>query len=117
MSEVIYPPQIEEVLLEWQEALENPEFLSEQGIHPYYVKQAVRETFGPVMMDQWLKMGEVQITEELAEPLIKRFIVSAIVLEMKDNGLIDSIEDENGEEVFWATAKGKEHGKNLMKDN
>lgn len=113
MSQTTYPTQIEEVLTEWQEALQDPEFLKEQEIDHAYVKQATRDVFGPVLMEQWLNIGEVGISENLAEPLIKRFIVAAILLEMKSKGLVDSIEDENGEEVFWATPKGKEHAKRM----
>jgi len=113
MDNAIYPPCVEDALLEWQEAFEDPEFLSEQKIHPYFVKQATRDVFGQVLTDIWLQTGEVHIGEELAETLIKRFIVSAVLLEMKDAGFVDSIENENGEEVFWATAKGKEYAKRM----
>ena len=103
-----YPQPVEEALVSWQEALEDPEFLLEQEIHPYFASQAVRDVFGPALTDIWLKTSEVQIGEDLAESLIKKFIVSATLLEMKDDGLLDSIENEHGEEVFWATKKGKE---------
>lgn len=103
-----YPQPVEEALVSWQEALEEPDFLLEQEIHPYFAKQAARDVFGPALTDVWLQTGEVQIGEDLAETLIKRFIVQATLLEMKDAGLVDSIEDEHGKEVFWATKKGKE---------
>jgi hypothetical protein len=111
MSQVTYPTQIEEYLDEWQDALQDPEFLLEHGVDPSYVKEAVRQTFGPILMEQWISMGEVEITPELADPLIARFIVCAVLLEMKEEGYIDSIEDEDGDEVFWATPKGKEYAK------
>ncbi len=113
MDNAIYPTCVEDALLEWQEAFEDPEFLQEQGIHPYFVKQATRDVFGQVLTDIWLQTGEAQIGEELAETLIKKFIVAAVLLEMKDAGYVDSIEDENGEEIFWATAKGKEHAQKM----
>ena len=108
-----YPQPVEEALVSWQEALEDPEFLLEQEIHPYYASQAVRDVFGPALTDIWLQTSEVHIGEDLAESLIKKFIVSATLLEMKDDGLLDSIENEQGEEVFWATAKGKEYAKRM----
>jgi len=114
MQNVTYPQQVEEALEQWQDALEEPSFLEEQGIHANFVKEAAWSTFGPALMDIWLQTGEAQINEELAETLIKRFIVATYLLEMKDAGFIDSIENEHGEEVYWATAKAKEYGKKNM---
>lgn len=108
-----YPQPVKEALNSWQEALVEPDLLLEQEIHPYFAKQAVRDVFGPALIDAWLKTGECQIDEDLAETLVNRFIIQATLLEMKDSGLLDSIENEHGEEVFWATQKGKEKYKKI----
>jgi len=108
-----YPQPVEEALVDWQEALDDPEFLKEQDIKPSYAKEATRAVFGPALLEQWLKTGEAIVPESIAEHLIKKFIVEAIFAELKDMGYVDSIEDERGEEVFWATPKGKEYRKSI----
>lgn len=113
MKNITYPQQVEDALLQWQEALEEPSFLEEQGLHPYFVKEATWNTFGPPLMDMWLQTGDAEIHEDLAETLIKKFIVAAVLLEMKDAGFVDSIENEHGEEVYWATSKAKEYKKKM----
>lgn len=111
-----YPLIVEECLATWVDALADPEFLDEQDVHPAYVEPATRNVFAPILLDIWLKTGEAVIEgEELAENLIKKFIIEAQLLELKDLGYIDSIEDEHGEEIFWATKEGKEYRDKEMK--
>jgi len=109
-----YPQLVEEALVEWQEALKDPEFLLEQDINPAYVISSTRSVFGPAILEQWLKTGKPIIMEKDAENLIRKFIVDALLAELKDKGYVDSIEDEHGEEIYWATAEGKAYKNKVL---
>jgi hypothetical protein len=45
--------------------------------------------------------------EDEMEVIISEAIIYTAINNLRENGLVDSIEDENGEEVFWATEEGK----------
>jgi rRNA pseudouridine-1189 N-methylase Emg1 (Nep1/Mra1 family) len=51
--------------------------------------------------------------EQMAD-IMKETVVRASLEELRDNGLIDWIEDENGDEMVFLTEKGKEMGKSLF---
>jgi hypothetical protein len=51
-------------------------------------------------------------TEEEFEKLLKEIVAGTILYELKQNGFLESYEDENTEETFFLTEKGKSHLKN-----
>jgi len=57
---------------------------------------------------------EIRLTMEQMADIMKETVVRASLEELRDNGLIDWIEDENGNEMVFLTEKGKEMGKSLF---
>jgi hypothetical protein len=47
-------------------------------------------------------------TEEEFEKCLREIVAGTILLEMKEKGLVESYEDDNTEELFFLTDKGKE---------
>jgi hypothetical protein len=51
--------------------------------------------------------------EDDMEQFLKEIIAGSLLYELQAKGIIDSIEDENNEERFFLTDKGKEIAKNI----
>ena len=47
------------------------------------------------------------------EQFLKEIIAGSLLYELQAKGIVDSIEDENNEEMFFLTDKGKEIAKNI----
>jgi hypothetical protein len=50
---------------------------------------------------------EELFTEEEFDQLLRELVAGSILYEMKDKGLVNSIEDMNDEEIFFLTEEGK----------
>jgi len=111
-----YPDTVKEFMEESIKDLhyffENENFFitPEEGIKSY------NEIVGPAAVKSWVETGEVCFDDENMTQLLVKIITNCAINSMKEIGLVDSIEDENGEEVMWLTNKGKELG-NLINDS
>ena len=47
------------------------------------------------------------------DQFLREIIAGSLLYELQEQGILDSIEDENNEERFFLTEKGKEIAKNL----
>jgi hypothetical protein len=59
----------------------------------------------------------VQMTLEQMQDVMKESVVRASLEELRDNGLIDWIANENGEEIVFLTEKGKNIGSSLFSES
>lgn len=53
------------------------------------------------------------ISEDEMEKYLREIVAGSILMELQENGLIDSMEDENNTEHFFLTDKGKELAENI----
>ena len=53
------------------------------------------------------------ISEDEMEKYLREIVAGSILMELQENGLIDSMEDENNTEHFFQTDKGKELAENI----
>ena len=107
-----YPQEVQEWLQSTGKILVESNFYDEQEIdscigHESYILQA-----GPVALQSWIENGEVRLDEEQYMEVLKMTIVEAVLRSLQQKGLIDSMEDHAGEEVFFLTKDGK----NITKD-
>jgi hypothetical protein len=51
--------------------------------------------------------------EEDMDQFLREIIAGSLLYQLQEQGILDSIEDENNEERFFLTEKGKEIAKNL----
>lgn len=56
-------------------------------------------------------------TEDEMDFYLRQIIVGSLLHDLQEKGIVDSIEDENQEERFFLTEKGKKITKNLKGDN
>lgn len=97
-----YPPTVEEKLSSVSEVMQNIDYE-----YPIY-DRCIREVFGPIFLQQWFDGKEIELDLNQFEDLIKLTIAKSIVEEMREEGLLDMIEDpEKGDDVVFLTQKGK----------
>jgi len=69
----------------------------------------IREVLGPIIFEQWMQ-GEITgfTDEEQMVQLLQRIVVVSVLDALKNEGLIDSVDGEHGDEMVFLTSKGKE---------
>jgi hypothetical protein len=102
----MYPQQIEDYstlisdhFKPWaiEEGAENPDNLIS------YLKDSISKKIFP----KWLNSGDMIITEDELTECLKYSWAEYNLNSLKSKGMIDSIENENGEEVWFPTETGR----------
>ena len=114
----IYPPAVEEKAVDLIEGLHESGFFEDYEITNFeYINEHIRniltEKFIAGTIDDEF---EDMFSEEEFEQLLKEFIAGSILYELKNKGLVNSYDDDNTEEMFFLTEKGKEYVKEIKKD-
>jgi predicted transcriptional regulator len=105
----IYQPNIIEIANMYIESLESDGFFNEYEIKS---TEFARDMFCDHLTDKFI-LGEFEndnddfFTDEEFEKILKMIVAGSILYEMKENGWVESYEDEDTEEVFFLTEKGK----------
>lgn len=81
---------------------------SEKNVYHHF-----QEILGDAALQSWLKEGEVTLEGKELTILLFQVVVKSHVEELKNEGTVDTIEDENGDEVMWITKQGKNQKKDL----
>lgn len=105
-----YPAPVAETLENAAQVLSEPGgFFDEYNIPHQRGAELFAELVGPDMLTSWLDSGEVDIPDDdTFHKYLVRIITESYLMDMKEAGLVDSIDDENGEEHFWLTSDGKQ---------
>ena len=116
-KEKIYPDSVEEKTQMCMEALEKayaemPEFDFDNS--QAYLRDAISKIF----FQQWLKgdEDEIGLDEEKIYKLMLMAEANYLLDGLEKKGYIDSIDDENGNEVVFLTTKGKNDMALINKD-
>lgn len=81
-------------------------FIEEPDVDPSILFKNFCEEFMP----KWIEGKEPEDyleNEEVFQKVIIKSITESILTDLKEKGIVDSVEDENGEEVFFLTTEGK----------
>jgi hypothetical protein len=114
----IYPPAVEEQATYLIEDLYESGFFNDYEITNFdYINEHVRDVLTEKFIDGTLDEEFDEIfTEEEFEQFLKELIAGSILYELKDKGLVNSYDDENTEEMFFLTEKGKKYLDKKAKD-
>ena len=107
-----YPESIKEWVADTESLLE--EFFTDTELfsNAEVARETYRDIAGRRALQSWLDTGEIQVSDdEFAEILDKVILGSAIKI-LQAKGMIDSVEDADGEMIYGPTEKGI----NLLKD-
>ena len=106
MKETTYPPEVEKYLDGIFESLVEQDFYTDEDIIEF-AYEATRKVAGPMLLEQWLS-GEINFDkEDWFEKMLKLIVVNGRLMSLEKKGIVGSIDDEHGEEVFFATEKGR----------
>ena len=114
MDSTTYPQEVETYINGIYESLVDEGFYFEEDIIEF-AYEATRRVAGPMLLEQWLN-GEMNFDEDgWFEKMLKLIIVNARMMSLEKKGLVGSIDDEHGDNVFFATEKGKDLIKKMDK--
>lgn len=101
-----YPEPVEKFSQSLFDTLCKTEFFSENDITSEVVFQKAKGHIQKAVFESWLEDGETKMTEEILETLLRKIMAENLLHSLHEKGMIDYVEDENGEEVFFLTEKG-----------
>lgn len=74
------------------------------------------EALAEIAFPKFVNGTDMFWSEDEIDNAINRGMAYSITIKLKQEGLMDWIEDENGEQIVFLTKKGKELGKNFQMD-
>jgi hypothetical protein len=114
MIDTTYPQEVETYLNGIYESLVDDGFYFDEDIVEFGY-EATRKVAGPMLLEQWLN-GEMNFEEDgWFEKMLKLIIVHGRMMSLEKKGFVGSIDDEHGDEVFFATESGRELLKKMDK--
>ena len=105
-----YPPSVSEMTEKLLESLTEEKFFEEeQADYDITFKR-----FADSALSKWVKGNDIEdFSEEEFSSILRYSIVESDLVRLNKKGLLDSMEDENGETVYFLTEKGKNEMSNL----
>ena len=113
MSKRIYQPIIVEFCNKYIDSFVNSGFFDEHGIEDdTFARNHLSDILTEKLINGGLDENEDFFTDDEFEQLLREIVAGSILYQLKSKGLFDSYEDDNTEEIFFLTEKGKK----LMKE-
>jgi len=104
-----YPEEVSVILTAIYESLTADGFFIEHDI-VNQGKRSLIDAAGPILMKRWVAgdLNPSDIPENDLKDILTRTITYAVIYELKEKKLVDTIEDETGEEIIFLTDAGRE---------
>lgn len=98
----MYPAKVEEYLETWFTGIKAFFIEEELYLSDDLIKKSIRNIIGPVAFKNFIDNGDPQlvVTEEYGIELLGKLVTDGIVLGLLDEGVLDSFEDDKGEEIL-----------------
>lgn len=109
-EKMICPPSVETILIEFIDDIERAGFFSDPEIPEGYTEPCKLHLWniaGKALTDKFIAGDMLLFNDTELMDILSRTIVYTCLDSLFDKGLVDSIENENGENMFWITEKGK----------
>lgn len=107
-----YPEAINEWLEKVHSSLIQSEFYLENDIDPTIGKASLVSQAGAAALKSWVESGEIRISEDSMIDILHMVMVESTLRSLQEKGVIGSLDDNQGDEVFYIT----EAGKSIMKE-
>jgi hypothetical protein len=109
-----YLPKIETITEEIIQTLIEDEFFKDFEIEDYsYARKRIAEELTNKFLIDGLDEENGIFSEDEFDKLLKEIAAEDVLRSLQKRGLINSYEDENTEEIFFLTEKGREEMKNV----
>jgi DNA-binding PadR family transcriptional regulator len=106
----MYPQSVNEFVAQVVDSLEESGFLKEEKVD----RESAIEAFGEIIFDKWKRGDELIMTEEEAIKGMQMSVVISSMKELTRKNLVDTIEDENGEPIYFLTKQGRDYAENKL---
>lgn len=114
--EKTYQPEVIELADKIIGTLHEDGFFTESGIeHPEPAKPVICDFLTEKFIAGKLVNGSVETNDEEFRKVLGLVIAECTLRSLTKKGFTNSVEDENGEEVFFLTEKGKSYHKNMKR--
>lgn len=113
-----YPQVVQDYLKTWVPIMLNMAIEEGENVTEKHIEESVVSVIGEKALQNFLKTGDPTVhieDEEEGVKLINNIFTNSIINKLRDDGFLDTIENENGEEIIFLTQKGKEETKHLKK--
>jgi|GEM_PF-3832719 hypothetical protein len=109
-----YLPKIETITEEIIQTLIEDEFFKDFEIEDYsYARKRIAEELTNKFLINGLDEENGIFSEDEFDKILKEIAAEDVLRSLQKRGLINSYEDENTEEIFFLTEKGREEMKNV----
>lgn len=103
-----YPEEVQQWASSLSSILSEEGFFEDYEVSPVHGIPILERRLCEAILPNWLNEGDMNISEKSLEEVMSCSITEALLYGMREKGLIDSIENETGEELFFLTNHGKE---------
>lgn len=118
METKIYQPIVVQYSEEIIQTLIETDFFVEHDIENYdFAKICLCDKLTEKFMTTGLDLEVGIFSEEEFDEILKLIVAGTLLYNLKNNGYINSYEDDDTEEVFFLTDKGREYVKKLKNEN
>jgi hypothetical protein len=80
---------------------------------PSIRRMVLEDEMSPICIENWIKCGDANISKSQAGRILERIPLLYSMHSLKKKGFLDSIENCQGQEVFFLSEAGKEFGRAL----
>ncbi len=104
----MYPETVEQVTEDFFEAFKDG--LAEETSRPVeWFKPYVIELLNQFFVQKFIHNLELRVAEDEVMKLFNSCIGEIVLQSLKEKGLLNSVEDESGDDVYFLTKEGKEY--------
>jgi hypothetical protein len=110
-EKIICPQEVEHILVEFIDDIEKAEFFDGPEIPEGYTdvcKTHLWNIAGKSLIDKFIAGDMLLFDDTELTDILNKTIIYTCIDSLMDEGLVDSIENEHGENMFWITDKGKD---------
>jgi hypothetical protein len=101
-----YPESIKEWLADTESILEDFFTDSELFSNAEVARDTYRDVAGRHALQSWIDTGDIQVSDEEMTDILNQVVVKSAIKILQEKGMIDSVEDTDGEMIYWPTEKG-----------
>jgi hypothetical protein len=110
----MYPESVEKVSLDIYECFEEDLVKIISRKDAKWCKEISLEVIRKFMLPKFLNGDELLLTEEEVPKLYGKCMADLTLASLKERGLVDMMEDENGKEMIFLTKDGREQAERMF---
>lgn len=106
-----YPEHVALFLNAMDASLQESGFYTENEIQSQG-SRALHDVGGPILLQAWLENSLEEISDDTIAEIMRETLMTALIYQLQDKGMLDTITDEKGAEIIFVTEQGKDYTAN-----